>query len=68
MAIPGQVAMGGITAQETKLAQKRLRSGGLAALVERWIEGYVTLVDGDALLLPGISVFAAKDTHTPGSQ
>jgi N-acyl homoserine lactone hydrolase len=40
----------------------------LLALMQRWSQGKVTLVDGDSEILPGIRVVAAPDTHTLGSQ
>ena len=40
----------------------------LVGLVERWRQGQLVLLDGDADVLPGIRAVAAHDTHTLGSQ
>ena len=40
----------------------------LLTLMGCWKEGRLTLVDGDREILPGVTVVAAPDTHTLGSQ
>lgn len=40
----------------------------LLTMLAFWKEGRLTLLDGDAQVLPGIRVVAAHDTHTLGSQ
>ncbi|GAC1608888.1 MAG: N-acyl homoserine lactonase family protein [Mycobacteriales bacterium] len=40
----------------------------LLTLLDCWKEGRLTLLDGDAQVLPGIRVVSSHDTHTLGSQ
>jgi glyoxylase-like metal-dependent hydrolase (beta-lactamase superfamily II) len=40
----------------------------MMSLVERMRDGRLTLVDGEAEVLPGVRVVPAHDTHTAGSQ